>query len=88
MTYVMNPTVGFLADIGTGEVLVILAALLLLFGGKGLPSIARKLGQITHNLQKAAQDFKKQILTADYPPPADDPKKTPEPSHDHDADKS
>ncbi len=77
----------FLGDVGAGEILVILAAILILFGGKGLPPIARKLGQLTHDLQKATHDLKKQLLTADQPPP----RKSIEPpplAHDQDADKS
>ena len=77
----------FLGDIGTGEILVIMAAILILFGGKGLPSIARKLGKLTQDLQKASQDFKNQILTADHPPPLDS-HKSPTPTPDKDADPS
>ena len=57
-------------DIGGGEVLVVLAAILVLFGGKGLPGIARTLGKITRDLQRASQDFKTQLLTADQPEPS------------------
>lgn len=55
------------ADIGGGEILVVLAAILMLFGGKGVPGIARTLGKITKDLQKASQDFKDQLLDADLP---------------------
>jgi TatA/E family protein of Tat protein translocase len=84
---VFLPNLAFFGDIGAGEVLVILAAILILFGGKGLPAMARKFGKVTQDLQKATHDFKKQLLSADQPPPA-------EPSHnapvspDHDAEKS
>ena len=37
------PMLAIFGDIGAGEVLVILAAILILFGGKGLPAMARKL---------------------------------------------
>lgn len=73
----MPPVFGFLGDIGAGEILIILAAILILFGGKGLPAMARKLGQITRDLQKATHDFKRQFLTADYPPPDEAPKSPP-----------
>lgn len=81
------PPLAFLADVGAGEVLVILAAILILFGGKGLPPIARKLGKMTQDLQKATQEFKKQLLTADYRPPAELLEKPPV-SPEKDADKS
>lgn len=86
MTNVIQPLFGFLGDLGAGEILVILAAILILFGGKGLPAMARKLGQLTQDLQKATQDFKRQILTADTPPPDETPKSPPHPPE-HDAPK-
>ncbi|MEI6564472.1 MAG: twin-arginine translocase TatA/TatE family subunit [bacterium] len=72
----------FLEDVGGGEVLVILAAVLILFGGKGLPTIARKLGKTSRELQKAAQEFKNQLLEADQetsglPNPPPPPKEKP-----------
>jgi sec-independent protein translocase protein TatA len=62
------PSVSCLAligDVGGMELLVIMGAVLILFGGKGLPGIARYLGKITRDLQRASEDFKKQLLTAD-----------------------
>jgi sec-independent protein translocase protein TatA len=52
-----------IGDIGGGELLVVLTAMLVLFGGKGLSGMARTLGKITRDLQRAAQDFKTQLLT-------------------------
>lgn len=86
MMSALHPVLGFLGDLGAGEILVILAAILILFGGKGLPAMARKLGQLTHDLQKATQDFKRQILTADYPP-RDEARKSPPHTSDNDAPK-
>jgi sec-independent protein translocase protein TatA len=54
-----------IGDVGGMELLVILGAILILFGGKGLPGIARSIGKITRDLQHASDDFKKQLLTAD-----------------------
>jgi sec-independent protein translocase protein TatA len=54
-----------IGDVGGMELLVILGAILILFGGKGLPGIARSLGKITRDLQRTSEDFKKQLLTAD-----------------------
>lgn len=59
-------------DVGGGELLVVFAAILLLFGGKRLPSIARTVGKTLSDLRKASQDFKDQVLHADEPP-ADQP---------------
>ena len=71
---ILNPIVSstalaLIGDVGAGEVIVILAAILVLFGGKSLPGMARTLGKITRDLQRASQDFKDQLLSADQPAP-------------------
>lgn len=70
-----------IGDVGGAELLVVLAATLVLFGGKGLPGIARTLGRITRDVQKATQEFKDQLLNADQPPdppvPPSPPKEEP-----------
>jgi len=63
------PDLALIGDVGGGELVVIMAAILVLFGGKGLPGIARTLGKITRDLQRASEDFKDQLLTADNPEP-------------------
>ncbi len=42
--------------IGTQELLMILAAVLLLFGGKKIPELAKGLGKGIHEFKKATQD--------------------------------
>ena len=64
------------------EVLVVLTAVLLLFGGQRLPEIARTLGRTLEELRRAAQNFRDQILNADLiadldPPPAQTPPAAP-----------
>jgi len=46
---------GFL-DLGTPELLIILAIILLLFGGKKLPQLSRSLGESMHELRKGIGD--------------------------------
>jgi sec-independent protein translocase protein TatA len=46
---------GFL-DFGTPELLIILAILLLLFGGKKLPQLSRSLGESMRELRKGLSD--------------------------------
>ena len=58
-------TFAFLGDIGGGELLVVLSAILLLFGGKQLPPIARSLGKMADDLKRASQDFRDQLMNAD-----------------------
>jgi len=46
---------------GTWEILVIMVAVLLLFGSKRLPGIARSLGKGINELKRAAEDIKKDL---------------------------
>ena len=46
---------------GTWEILVIMVAILLLFGSKRLPSVAKGLGKGINELKKAAEDIKKDL---------------------------
>lgn len=43
------------------ELLVIVLAILILFGGRKLPEIARSIGKGLRELQKASQDFKREL---------------------------
>lgn len=46
-----------LSNIGSTELLVVAAVLLLLFGGKKLPSFAKGLGESVKELKKAKKEF-------------------------------
>ena len=46
---------------GTWEIMVIMVAVLLLFGSKRLPGIAKSLGKGINELRKAAEDIKKDL---------------------------
>jgi sec-independent protein translocase protein TatA len=46
----------------TGEILMILFIYLLLFGAKGVPSIARTLGKTMYQFRNAAKDVQDEIL--------------------------
>jgi Sec-independent protein translocase protein TatA len=65
-----HPVIAFLAP-GGGELIVVMLALLLLFGPKDAPRILRKIQDALRKLQRAASDFKNQILASDpeTPPP-------------------
>ena len=84
--------VGFFAflgfdSVGPSEVLVLLAIILIVVGPKNLPSAARKLGAFMASLRRAADEFKRQLMSMDQvdasspqpdagpppPPPPDDP---------------
>ena len=52
-------------DIGSTEWIVLLGVVLIVVGPKNLPSAARKLGQIMTNLRRAADEFKRQLMSMD-----------------------
>ena len=52
----------YLCRMSTGEILMILFIYLLLFGAKGVPSIARTLGKTMYQFRNAAKDVQDEIL--------------------------
>ncbi|MFC1461465.1 twin-arginine translocase TatA/TatE family subunit [Verrucomicrobiota bacterium] len=50
---------------GAGEILLVLVVLLLLFGARRLPSIARSLGRTLEGFRRAARDLSHDIITGD-----------------------
>lgn len=57
----MLSTVLLFLNIGSGEMVVIVFAALLLFGGKKLPEIARGLGKGIRDFKDASEDVKREI---------------------------
>ncbi len=51
----------FLNDIGTGEVLLILVFILIFFGSKSIPSIARTAGRTIRQIRDASNDLQSEI---------------------------
>lgn len=69
---------GFIgSSMSGGEIILILLALLLLFGSKNLPSIARNLGKSMEAFRKASRDVTDEIMRADLD--RDPPARTPPP---------
>ena len=61
----MSPiaALGFLpGSPGPGEVLLIFVVVLLLFGPKRLPEIARMVGRMLEQLRRSSQEFKDQVM--------------------------
>ena len=61
----MFTTFGFL-DLGAPQLLIILALVILLFGGKKLPELSRSLGESMKELKKAssgADDIRKEVAS-------------------------
>ncbi len=50
-------------NIGAGEIIIILLVILLLFGSKGLPNIARTLGKGINEFKRASESVQKDILS-------------------------
>jgi TatA/E family protein of Tat protein translocase len=50
---------------GTWEIMVIMVAILLLFGSKKIPEVARSLGKGINEFKKAAEDIKKDLKIDD-----------------------
>jgi len=67
--------------IGDTEMLVIMVAILIFFGGKRMPELAKGLGKALKELKRATneveQEFKRVMEEAENPPPAPLPPYTP-----------
>lgn len=84
----LNP-MGFLGgSMSGGEILVILVAMLLLFGSKKMPSMARNLGKSLENFRRASRDVTNEIMTADLDEPATKRKQPPAIAADDSADEN
>ena len=59
----MTPLLFLAGSTGPLELLVILAAILVLFGPRRLPEIARSIGRMLHELRKASDDFRSQVMS-------------------------
>lgn len=66
-----EPHFAFLYNIQGGQLVIIVLAILVLFGSKRLPDIAKTFGKALHEFRKAAADVNKEIQQAssDTPPP-------------------
>ena len=53
---------------GPAEIIVIFLLILVLFGPRRLPEIARMIGKTLHELRQASEDFKDQVLSIDVEP--------------------
>ena len=62
-----------LLGIGSSELLLVLAVVLILLGPQELPKIARKIGKLMSQLRNVSDDFQQQIMRLDEEPPPSDP---------------
>ena len=68
----MNPIFA-LFNLGGGEIILILAVVLLMFGAKKLPELARGLGQGIKEFKKATSDVTNEMHNAMNEPPSPPP---------------
>ena len=52
-------------NVGTGELLIILVVILLLFGSKKIPEIAQGLGKGIREFKKSIKEVEEQVTTPD-----------------------
>lgn len=60
----LNNVLAFIGGLGTSEVLVILVVILLLFGAKRIPELARGLGKGIREFKDATKEIKSDIEKA------------------------
>src|SRR5690606_31289439 len=61
----MSTTLAFLGPIGGPEMIMIFVVILLLFGAKKLPELARGIGKSMGEFKKAREDFEYEITRAE-----------------------
>ena len=64
----MIPLAFFGSSMGAGEILLILAVVLLLFGAERLPAMARSLGKALENFRRATRDLTHDLMDSQHPP--------------------
>ena len=57
----MTNSLMFLGNLGTGEIIIIALAVLLLFGGKKIPELMRGIGKGVKSFKDGMNDIEKQI---------------------------
>ena len=57
----LNTVFAFLGDIGTGEILLILFLVIILFGAKKIPELARGMGRGIREFKDATKEIKSEI---------------------------
>ena len=61
----MNTTLAFIQALGGPEIAVIFVVILLLFGAKKIPELARGLGKSMGEFKKAREEFEREIVKAE-----------------------
>jgi sec-independent protein translocase protein TatA len=62
----MNAVLAVLGNFSGQEMIIVLIIVLLLFGAKKIPELARGLGKSMGEFKKAREDFEREITTAEH----------------------
>ena len=73
----MNNTFAFIGTVGAQEMMLIFLVILLLFGAKKLPELARGIGKSMGEFKKAREDFEHEITNAEVEATKPKPKPAP-----------
>lgn len=73
----MNETLAFIGTLGAQEIMLIFLVILLLFGAKKLPELARGIGKSMGEFKKAREEFEHEITTAEVETTKPKPKPAP-----------
>jgi sec-independent protein translocase protein TatA len=57
----LSPLLAFISSLGSQEMIIIFIAILLLFGAKKIPELARGLGKSLGEFKRARQEFENEI---------------------------
>lgn len=71
----MNSPLAFLGSLGTPEIILIFLVMLLLFGAKKLPQLARGIGKSMGEFKRAREEFEQEITRGETE--ADEDRKKP-----------
>ncbi len=58
-------------NLGTGEIILIILAILILFGAKKIPELAQGIGKGMKEFKKALKDVEDEVKTTDKPSSSD-----------------
>lgn len=61
----MSTYLAFIGSLGTPEIIGIIVVLLLLFGAKKLPELARGVGKSMGEFKKAKNEFERELLSSE-----------------------
>ncbi len=82
------PSIIAIFDIGSSEIVLIMLVVLLLFGSKRMPELARGIGKSIREFKKATSGLEAEIKRAmEEPPPSPKPPAAPAAGHPPSADK-